>query len=173
VVPQPCKTTIPGSVADGEKSLFVEADDPDGPTGTNYLVMTVKNPAVVDNLEGTFTGTWGTSTYAPGYYGTNYHYHTAAAGADTFTWTITITTPGTYEVFARWTDGDTRAPDATYTIYHDGGSTSVQVDQRSNGGNWVSLGTYDFDGAGVEKVELVQSASGIVIADAIMIEPVP
>jgi hypothetical protein len=168
-----CKTTIPGSVDDGVKTLLVEADDPDGPTGTNYLVMTVKDPAVVDNLEGTFTGTWGTSTYAPGYYGANYHYHTAASGTDTFTWTITITTPGTYEVFARWTQNPSRAPDATYTIYHDSGSIDVVVDQRSNGGTWVSLGTYDFDGTGVEKVELVQSASGIVIADAILFEPVP
>jgi hypothetical protein len=53
------------------------------------------------------------------------------------------------------------------------GSTDVVKDQRSNGGTWVSLGSYDFDGTGVEKVELVQSASGIVIADAILFEPVP
>ncbi len=169
------KTTIPGTVADGVKSLFVEADDPDGPTGTNYLVMTVKDPAVVDNPEGTADGTWGTSSWSPGYYGTDYRFHTAGAGTDTFTWTpttATITTAGSYKVWARWTnsgaDPDTsRAWDATYTVYHDAGSTPVVKDQQYNGGAWQSLGTFNFDGAGVEKVELVQSENGIVIADAI------
>jgi hypothetical protein len=35
------------------------------------------------------------------------------------------------------------------------------------------LGTFSFDGVDVEKVELVQSASGIVIADAIWWELQP
>jgi hypothetical protein len=75
-------------------------------------------------------------------------------------------------VFARWAnsgaDPDTsRADDATYTVYHDSGSTPVPVDQQYNGGTWVSLGSFDFDGVGTEKVEVVQRASGIVIADAI------
>jgi len=161
--------TVPDTVADGIKSLFVEADDPDGPTGTNYLVVNVKNPAIIDNedAEAGFTGTWGTSSYSPGYYGTNYHYHAAAGGTDTFTWTpttATIPSAGTYEVWARWANSGanpdpSRADDATYTVYHDGGSTPVSKDQQYQGGQWVSLGTFDFDGTGVEKVELVQSAS--------------
>jgi cytochrome c551/c552 len=161
------KTTIPGTVAAGEKSLFVEADDPDGPTGTNYLVMTVTKPGVVDNPDGTAVGSWPTSSSTPGYYGDDYQYHVPAAGSDTFTWTPTITTAGTYEVWARWTSAGNRASDATYTVYHDAGSTPVAKDQRSGGGTWISLGTYDFDGVGVEKVELGQSATGFTIADAI------
>jgi hypothetical protein len=160
-------TTIPGSVADGVKSLLVVADDPDGPTGTNYLVMTVTNPGVVDNPAGSPVGSWPTSSSTPGYYGANYQYHVPAAGSDTFTWTPTITTTGTYEVWARWTSASNRASDATYTVYHDAGSTPVPKDQRSGGGTWVSLGTYDFDGVGVEKVELGQSTTGFTIADAI------
>ena len=127
----------------------------------------------MDNTDGTFTGTWGTSSFAPGYYGTNYHYHQAGSGTDTFTWTPVIPTAGTYEVFAWWCEDPSRAPDATYTIYHDGGITDKAMDQRSNGGQWVSLGTYSFDGVGEEKVELVQNANGFVIADAIRWELQP
>jgi len=122
---------------------------------------------VTDNPDGTFTGDWGTSSYAPGYYGDDYHYHEPGAGTDTFTWTLTVTTPGTYEVFARWTQDPSRAPDATYTVYHDGGSTPVSVDQRSSGGTWVFLGSYALDGSG-DYVELTQSPNGYVIADAVM-----
>ena len=123
---------------------------------------------IVDNLDpgAIFTGTWGASSSLPGYYGSNYHYHTTGSGTDTFTWTPTISTSGTYSVYARWTQDPSRAPDATYTIYHDGGTTPVSVDQRSNGGTWVFLGTFSFDGVG-DKAELVQNANGYVIADAI------
>jgi hypothetical protein len=131
-----------------------------------------QNDLIVDNADGTFDGTWGTSSWAPGYYGTDYHYHDAGAGTDTFTWTLPITAAGTYEVFARWTEDPSRAPDATYTIYHDDGSTPVSVDQRSGGGAWNSLGTYSFDGVD-DYVELVQNASGVVIADAIMLGALP
>ena len=41
--------------------------------------------------------------------------------------------------------------------------------QRLDGGTWVSLGSYCFDGVG-DKVELAQSASGFAIADAVMRE---
>jgi hypothetical protein len=167
-----CKTTIPGSVDDEVKSLLVEADDPDGPTGTNYLVMTVKDPAVVDNPEGSYTGFWVTSSYGSGYYGSDYGYHAPGSGSDTFTWTPTIPTAGTYEVFAWWTEHSNRAPDATYTIYYDGGSIAVAVDQRINGSQWNSLGTFAFDGTG-DYVELSESPNGYVIADAIKFEPVP
>ncbi|MBW1859641.1 MAG: hypothetical protein JRI70_06065, partial [Deltaproteobacteria bacterium] len=126
------------------------------------------NGPIVDNLQGAFTGVWGTSSWAPGYYGTDYHYHDPGAGTDTFTWTLPITAPGEYEIFARWTEDPTRAPDATYTVYHDGGNAAVPVDQRSSGGTWNSLGTYSFDGVD-DYVELVQNANGYVIADAIMV----
>ncbi|MDY6952915.1 MAG: hypothetical protein SWE60_15505, partial [Thermodesulfobacteriota bacterium] len=121
---------------------------------------------IVDNPDGSFTGTWGVSSSIPGFYGTDYHYHSTGSGSDTFTWTPAINSSGIYEVFARWSEQPSRAPDATYTIYHDGGNTDVQVDQRSNGGKWVSLGFYTFDGVN-DYVELVDCPNGYVVADAI------
>ena len=161
--------TVPGTTDPGRYLFTVTADDGLN-VGQNTVSLRVNQPGVeiVDNLDAgaSFSGTWDTSTFAPGFFGLNYHYHAAAAGTDTFTWTPTIATPGSYEVFARWTQDPSRADDATYTIYHDGGNTSVVVDQQLNGGVWYSLGTFLLDGMG-DRVELVQSASGIVVADAI------
>jgi hypothetical protein len=168
-----CKTTIPGNVNDEVKSLPIEAADPDGPTGTNHLVMTVKDTAVVDNMEGTFTCAWGTSTYVPGYYGANYNYHTTGVGTDTFTWTPNIPTAGSYKVYAWWTTYTNRATNAPYTIYYNGGSQEVRVNQQTNGGQWNLLGTYDFAAGTSGYVVLSDDADGIVIADAIKFELVP
>jgi hypothetical protein len=164
------KTTVPETVALGSKSFQITATSSFHGEGSNNMTLYVGTPGAVDNTEGTYSGTWGDSTYTPGYYGTDYHYHDAGSGTETFTWTPTITTAGTYGVWARWVESPSYANDATYTIYHDGGNTPVEKDQQDNGGEWVFLGAYDFDGAGVEKVKLVQSASGIVIADAIKLE---
>jgi hypothetical protein len=168
--------TIPDTIDPGTKSLTVTATDP-GNFGTNMIRMTVTLPGViiVDNTDvaAVAVGAWGTSSYAPGYYGTNYHYHTPGAGPDTFTWTPTIDMAGFYEVFARWTEDPSRAPNATYTIHHDGGISPVPVDQRSNGGVWVSLGFFNFDGLNNDRVVLIQNASGYVIADAVRLELQP
>ncbi len=123
---------------------------------------------IVDNTGGVADGTWGTDTNDLDY-GDDYRWHTAVSSGDTFTWTPpTISTLGTYEVFAWWPSDPTYASAALYTIHHDGGSTPVSKDQRSNGGEWVSLGIYSFDGEGDEKVVLTDTASGKAIADAVM-----
>ena len=44
--------------------------------------------------------------------------------------------------------------------------STLGVDQRSNGGTWVSLGTYFFDGVD-DYVELSESPNGEVYANAI------
>jgi len=168
--------TVPGNTDPGTHAFTITATDP-GASGTNVaaLVVTVPGTIVLDNTDigATPVGTWGTSSSISGYYGISYHYHTAAAGADTFTWTPTFTAAGTYEVFARWTQDPGRSPDATYTIYHDGGSTPIQKDQRSQGGTWVSLGTFAFDGENNDRIVLGQSANGYVIADSIKWELQP
>jgi hypothetical protein len=166
--------TIPSGTSDSTKNLVITATDTDANTGQNTAILYVVEPGAtyIDNTEGSYTGSWPASSSISGFYGENYQFHLAGSGTDTFTWTITISMPRTYEVFARWTQDPSRAPDATYTIYHDGGSTPVAVDQRSNGGQWVSLGTYDFDGTD-NYIELVQNPNGYVIADAIKLKPVP
>ena len=128
----------------------------------------------MDNPDGFHAGTWYTSTGVSGYYGDDYEFHLAGPGTDTFTWIPTITESGTYEVFANWTAHSNRATEATYTIYHDDGITyAITRNQTEKGGEWVPLGTFDFNGEGIEKVVLIQSENGVVVADAIKWELVP
>ncbi len=87
------------------------------------------------------------------------------------TWQFTIPSAGNYEVFARWTSKNNHASNAPYTINHHGVATLVTVDQKVNGGQDNSLGTFFFD-AGVTTITLSDDANGFVIADAVHVSPV-
>ena len=104
--------------------------------------LAIGNDVIVDNQDGTATGAWGVSSWAPGYYGDNYAWHEVGSGGDYFTWTPTILTSGVYNVYAMWTADSTRAQDAVYTVYHNEGYTEVEVDQVLTGEPgclWASL----------------------------------
>ena len=92
------------------------------------------------------------------------------ASPNTATWSFNVATAGSYEVYARWTAHPNRASDATYTINHASGTSSISVNQRQNGGDWQLLGSYSFN-AGTATVELTDQANGYVIADAVMLVP--
>jgi len=127
---------------------------------------------IVDNTDAEITGTWGASSSTAGYYGTNYLYSQGVTGEPTATctWTPDQLTPGTYTVYARWTSWGNRATNAQYSIHHSGLDTvAPPQNQTINGGIWVSLGSFDFDGSGEEYVTLTNVADNIVIADAIKI----
>ena len=87
------------------------------------------------------------------------------------TWTPTISTSDTYQVYTRWTSHANRATDATYTIHHQGGSTAVVVNQQTQGGQWVLLGTFSFDPASNHRIELSEEGNGTVVADAVYVVP--
>jgi hypothetical protein len=171
------RKSVPNGTSDLAKSLTITVTDGASQTDHADALLKVIEPGCIyiDNLEGSFTGVpadWISSTTVPGYYPPDYQYHYSGTGSDTFTWTITSS--GKYEVFARWTEHSNRAPNAQYTIYHDGvGSPTIKTrDQRYHGGEWNSLDTYTFDGLG-DRVELVENASGIIVADAIKLKPQP
>jgi RHS repeat-associated protein len=90
---------------------------------------------------------------------------------NTATWALGVSTPGSYNVYARWTAHANRASNAAYTITHDGGSTVVTVDQQSNGGQWNLLGSFTLDPANNPSVSVTDQANGYVIADAVMAVP--
>jgi len=130
---------------------------------------------VVDNTDTAGTnffspvGSWNSSTHAPGFIGPNYQYAAAGDGSKTATWTIEINQAGDYEVAANWTSSSNRAPDAQYTILNNGNVLGVvPVDQRANGGQFNSLGTFALD-VGTLEIELTNSASNFVIADAVRV----
>ncbi len=102
---------------------------------------------IVDNNTAGFTvvsGSWTTST-ATGAYGSNYRYaKTSTRGTSQVRWQPTIPSAGDYQVFV-WYPGATNRPtDARYTVYYNGGSQAVTVNQTANAGQWVLLGTFNF-----------------------------
>jgi len=127
---------------------------------------------IVDNTDSTgvtITGAWTTSTFSPGYYCTNYiHDGNTGKGSKSVRFTPTIPVSGNYEVFARWISGSDRATNVPIDIVTASGTSSVQVNEQTNGGQWVSLGTYSFN-AGTAGSVLIKNngTSGYVIVDAV------
>ncbi|GAA1401187.1 golvesin C-terminal-like domain-containing protein [Catellatospora coxensis] len=128
---------------------------------------------IVDNATaGGFTASanWGTSTWSAQRYGADYRFatpNTTASDAAWFTATIAAAGPHTVEV---WYPADAGYNNATpFVVATSGGNQTVVVDQRSNGGRWVSLGTFNL-AAGTHSVVGVSrwtNGTGYVVADAI------
>jgi hypothetical protein len=81
-----------------------------------------------------------------------------------------------YEVFVYIPDRYTTTSRARYWVSHAGGYTLREVNQNTNGGRWVSLGTYKFRGTSSDYVSLSDVTyeaylSRIVGFDAVKWEP--
>ena len=130
---------------------------------------------LVDNTdpEAAFTGTWPTSTYSAERIGPNYQHSNHTQGM-TATYTPTLTA-GFWKVEAFWNASVNRGDDVPYTVTYDGGVSTVNWDQRSDGNQWNDLGIYQFaDGtAGNVEISSTVSNSEYVVADAIRFTEVP
>jgi len=127
---------------------------------------------ILDNTSAsgiTVTGTWTASTGAGGYYGSNYlHDGNANKGSSRVTYTPDLPTTGSYTVYARWSAHSNRATNAPIVINHASGATTVTVNQQTNGGTWVSLGTFTLKGGVMSSVVIKNDATnGYVVADAV------
>jgi hypothetical protein len=101
------------------------------------------------------------------YGGSHFYNHRIGTGQDTAMWSFDVPMPGRYEVYAWWWEGNWRPTDAGYTINHLGGSTVVRVNQRTNGGQWNLLGTFEFLDQGSVVVSDDSSSGKDVVADAV------
>ena len=141
---------------------------------------------IVDNLGAGFSCTpgftgnsttgWAESSVTDEYEGSSYF--SKSPSPATATWTPTLSAPGTYQVYAWWSNaGGTADRDtaAEYIITHNGTTDTVTVDQKNTGGGqWVLLGTYEFAATGTENVTVsrdVASTSEGTAADAIRWTP--
>ncbi|WP_431686418.1 LysM peptidoglycan-binding domain-containing protein [Hahella sp. NBU794] len=111
---------------------------------------------------------WSESTSAAGYEGRQYL--TAKGASTAVSWRSALTQAGRHGVYATWTSHANRASNATYRIHHLDAAgkatvTDVTVNQRTQGGQWVLLGDFDFGAEGW--VELLGGGDGYVVADAV------
>jgi RHS repeat-associated protein len=139
---------------------------------TDHGVPVGLNVELVDNSDRQNTSaspasSWLASTAAPGYYG--YNYHTDATGSGSFTWNLTIPADGTYQVYVQYPAVTGAATTATYTLTHAGATDTKTIDQTTNTGKWVSLGSYSFTQAAAAKISLAANSSGTAVADAVKI----
>ena len=89
------------------------------------------------------------------------------------TWTPDLVGGVSYNVYAWWKASSNRATDAKYTIYYDGGSRTVQVNQEINGSQWNYLGNFPFAAGTSGYIVLSDDANEYVIADAVRWEAEP
>ena len=97
-------------------------------------------------------------------------YDEQAAG---FTWTPQLPIKGTYKVYARWVASYMYADDAKYVVNNDGELDVFVANQQLNDGQWVEIGTYDFDPEKTSNIKLLTSSSllnSYVIADGVKFE---
>ena len=86
-------------------------------------------------------------------------------------WRPDIPQTGEYAVYVAYETFDNSVPDASYTVRHSGGETTLQVNQTMGGGTWVYLGTFHFNkGSNKEQGVVLTNYSrhaGVVSADAV------
>jgi len=129
---------------------------------------------IVDNQDaGTFTttGSWNESGATDEYDGSSFYTQNED---DTATWTPNLASAGTYNVYAWWCYYDTRDTYALYTVNHTSGSDTMRVNQQQDTGQWVLLGTYDFNAGTSGSVTVTrdnQSTQDSTSADAVMFVP--
>ena len=130
----------------------------------------------IDNSSAGFTASanWGTSSWSAQRHGTNYRYGRPQAISDPAWFRAAVPSSGSYRVEV-WYPADPGYNSATpYVVVTASGNQTVRVDQRVNGGRWVSLGTFSL-AAGDRNVVGVSrwtSTAGYVIADAVRITQV-
>ena len=147
--------------------------DPDGyspdPTSMDDLKYFITNPdpwfPSIERI-----GNWVDTNVLTGFYRENYEYSTAGSGSDQMTWLFSIPEDGDYNVFVWYPASSTNSTNAPFTVNYEGGSTTVPVNQRLNGGQWNMIGTYHFGVADYSVVLTDNASGGNVIADGVRIE---
>lgn len=131
---------------------------------------------VVDNATaGRFKASsqWIKSTYhADTNYGSNHRaLRRPSSAAGVALWKVRIPARATYNVYARWPADPGYTARATFKVKTTGGWKSKAVNQRTNGGRWVKLGSYAMAAGDSWSVGVASTSSskGFIIADAIKV----
>ncbi|MBE1491916.1 golvesin C-terminal-like domain-containing protein [Plantactinospora soyae] len=163
----------------GDTSVSVRNTPSDGaqrlvPNGIGFVSTAQAWSSTVDNTTaGRFTASasWGTSTYSSQRYGTDYRFADPVLSSDVAWYKVNIPTTASYEVSV-WYAADPGYNDATpFIVASTSGNQTVRVNQRANGGRWVSLGVFALTAGDENKVGVSRwtSGTGYVVADAVRV----
>lgn len=138
-----------------------------------FNIQVVPWDLVYDNTSANFSvlGSWSTGTMASDKYGSDYRWISTNLSSIAFArWYLNAPIDGAYDVYAWWSQGSNRSPQARYVIAHANGTSIVTVNQQTNGGRWVYLGRFPLPRGGGNVYLRANRASGyVVIADAVRV----
>lgn len=163
----------------GATSVSVRNTPSDGtqraiPNGLGFISTAQPWSTIVDNsTTGRFTasGNWGTSSYSSQRYGADYRFANPVLASDPAWYKVNIPQTGSYEVSV-WYPANSGYNDSTpFIVATTTGNQTVRVNQRVNGGRWVSLGVFTLAAGDSDKVGVSRwtSGNGYLIADAVRI----
>lgn len=129
---------------------------------------------VVDDAEAVKQGRWSSSRSVGGYVGESYLY--AGSEEASITFSPQLPKSGEYEVCVTYTPHANRSPKAPIHIFHDGGESTVYLDQTKAGSIRASietLGSFILNTGNDPRVVIsnVGAAAGAVVADAVVFVP--
>ncbi|AYY15153.1 hypothetical protein EF847_01710 [Actinobacteria bacterium YIM 96077] len=175
---------------DGSVATFTDSSAGDGTytyyataLSRNHLESSPSDPVEVEPGSGSWSTTidattpggftasdnWGTSSWSSERYGDEYRFAEPESVSDAAWFSADVPATGNYRVEV-WYPSNADYNSATpYVIATTNGNEVVEVDQRSNGGQWVDLGTFTLSGGdgNVVGVSRWTATSGLVIADAV------
>jgi hypothetical protein len=126
---------------------------------------------IVDN-GGAFTASanWVTAS-AAGQYGSNHRHAQPVLSSDAAWFSASIPSAGTYRVEVWYPQDPANNSRSPFIVATTSGNQTVYVDQRSNGGRWVSIGTFALAAGNrpVVGVSRWTSTAGSIEADAVRI----
>ncbi len=143
---------------------------PSGTSASSAGGCITTGTVIVDNSSGGFSvvGTWASSTGSTDKYGADYRYKSTSPTSEPATWSASLGSTKAYTVSAWWPQGANRSTTAPYIVYHTGGTTTVNKNQQTAGGQWNSLGSFNLAaGANQVKLSCWTSTGFVVVADAI------
>lgn len=139
-------------------------------TGLPSETFTVMTSVIADNGDAasSSTGTWWPTMLRAGFWGSGYAIAYTSSSERLFQWNPVVSRAGRYEVMVRWPESSVFASNALFRFTDGNGvATSMRVNQKVNGGKWVSVGEYRFNVGQVGFSMSNAGADGTVAADAV------
>jgi hypothetical protein len=157
----------------GGVQIRIDRNYLDVSTGTSEPPPPTWSTIVDNTTAGRFTASanWGTSAFSAQRYGADYRFADPVAVSDVAWYKVNIPQTANYEISIWYPANAGYNDSAPFIVAASGGNQTVRVNQRVNGGQWVSIGVFAMTAGDGDKVGVSRwtSGTGLVIADAIRV----